>query len=304
MINKVIIHGLIAWLAAAAAGCTDNRDAREEAVALRFRAVLEQNSRGGAANPCAYPADIPFGVWALSLPGDRKWDDHADRAEMFLDDCRATWSGEAWTTDTPCHWPPDKRRATFFAYSPCSFPAVFSTERGIEFKGFDLATDTADLMFAGPIADRSGGTSGGTVQVPFARALCAVDFRVQTPVPEGTVIRLRRLALEGVAFKGDFRSLPEPAWSVTGDTGEAVFFEGDLTLDETEQAAGKPLFMLPQRARVTVKATCDIEHGGNATTGRELKTDAVLTWGCGKRRGYTLKVTPDTLVFTTDILKP
>ena len=107
-----------------------------------------------------------------------------------------------------------------------------------------------------------------------------------------------------MAFSGNFQSLPEATWSATGDTGEAVFFEGNLPLDESEQQAGGMRLMMPQQTRVTVKATCDIVTNGNTLAGQELETDATLEWGTGKHCSYTLKITPDTLVFTTDILKP
>ena len=301
--NKAITHGLIAGLATVIIGCFDNRCAYEETGELRFRALLELNSWGETGNTCTYPTDIPFGIWALSLPVNKTWNNHADGAQTFLEDCRVIWNGETWITDTTHNWPPD-RRVTFFAYSPYRFPATFSTERGIEFKNFNTAADSTDLMFSGPIVDLDWKNSGGTVQIPFTRALCMVDFRVQTPVPSDMIIRLKKIALEGVAFSGNFQSLPEATWSETGDTGEAVFFEGNLPLDESEQQAGGTRLMMPQQTRVTVKATCDIVTNGNTLAGQELETDATLEWGTGKHCSYTLKITPDTLVFTTDILKP
>ena len=150
--NKAITHGLIAGLATVIIGCFDNRCAYEETGELRFRALLELNSRGETGNTCTYPTDIPFGIWALSLPVNKTWNNHADGAQTFLEDCRVIWNGETWITDTTHNWPPD-RRVTFFAYSPYRFPATFSTERGIEFKNFNTAADSTDLMFSGPIVD-------------------------------------------------------------------------------------------------------------------------------------------------------
>ena len=63
--NKAITHGLIAGLATVIIGCFDNRCAYEETGELRFRALLELNSRGETGNTCTYPTDIPFGIWAL-----------------------------------------------------------------------------------------------------------------------------------------------------------------------------------------------------------------------------------------------
>ena len=273
--NKAITHGLIAGLAIVSIGCSDNRHAHEETGELRFRALLGLSSRGETGNTCNYPTDLPFGIWALSLPANKTWNNHADGAQTFLEDCRVIWNGEAWITDTIHNWPPD-RRVTFFAYSPYRFPAAFSTDRGIEFKNFNTAADSTDLMFTGPIVDLTWKKSGGTVQTPFTRALCMVDFRVQTPVPSDMIIRLKKIALEGVAFSGNFHSLPEATWSATGDSGEAVFFEGNLPLDESEQPAGGTRLMMPQQTRVTVKAICDIVANGNTLAGQELKTDATL----------------------------
>ena len=117
MMNKAITHGLIAGLATVIIGCFDNRCAYEETGELRFRALLELNSRGETGNTCTYPTDIPFGIWALSLPVNKTWNNHADGAQTFLEDCRVIWNGETWITDTTHNWPPD-RRVTFFAYSP------------------------------------------------------------------------------------------------------------------------------------------------------------------------------------------
>ena len=94
------------------------------------------------------------------------------------------------------------------------------------------------------------------------------------------IIRLEEVALEGVAFTGNFQSLPEATWSATGDTGEAgSSSEGNLPLDESEQQAGGMRLMMPQQTRVTVKATCDIVTNGNTLAGQELETDATLESG-------------------------
>ena len=111
--NKAITHGLIAGLATVIIGCFDNRCAYEETGELRFRALLELNSRGETGNTCTYPTDIPFGIWALSLPVNKTWNNHADGAQTFLEDCRVIWNGKTWITDTTHNWPPD-RRVTFF----------------------------------------------------------------------------------------------------------------------------------------------------------------------------------------------
>lgn len=52
--NKAITHGLIAGLATVIIGCFDNRCAYEETGELRFRALLELNSRGETGNTCTY----------------------------------------------------------------------------------------------------------------------------------------------------------------------------------------------------------------------------------------------------------
>lgn len=96
--NKAITHGLIAGLATVIIGCFDNRCAYEETGELRFRALLELNSRGETGNTCTYPTDIPFGIWALSLPVNKTWNNHADGAQTFLEDCRVIWNGETWIT--------------------------------------------------------------------------------------------------------------------------------------------------------------------------------------------------------------
>ena len=93
--NKAITHGLIAGLATVIIGCFDNRCAYEETGELRFRALLELNLRGETGNTCTYPTDIPFGIWALSLPVNKTWNNHADGAQTFLEDCRVIWNGES-----------------------------------------------------------------------------------------------------------------------------------------------------------------------------------------------------------------
>ena len=88
--NKAITHGLIAGLAIVSIGCSDNRHAHEETGELRFRALLGLSSRGETGNTCNYPTDLPFGIWALSLPANKTWNNHADGAQTFLEDCRVT----------------------------------------------------------------------------------------------------------------------------------------------------------------------------------------------------------------------
>ena len=117
------------------------------------------------------------------------------------------------------------RRVTFFAYSPYRFPATFSTERGIEFKNFNTAADSTDLMFSGPIVDLDWKNSGGRYRYP-SRGPYAWWTSGADPGAIGYDHPVEKIALEGVAFSGNFQSLPEATWSATGDTGKRSSSKG------------------------------------------------------------------------------
>ncbi len=301
MICKAI-YGLIITVLFLA--CVDHPREFEETPALQFNATIRLNSRSSeTVTDVAYPIDTPFGIFAFALPNDQTWKKYATTATLFLDNNKVTWHDGAFSTDSPCYWPSGKQLLTFFAYSPTTLKATCTPEQGIEVNNYQLQDSVIDFMFTEPITDLSAKHAGGTVNITFTHALCLVDFLIQTPVPQEVTLHLKRLSLDSVYQVGSFHSQPFPTWTGEGNPEEQVIFEGDLPLNDLAQATGEPQWVIPQRVETKLKAVCDIISGKSILPNQQFETQAKLLWGTGKRCSYTLKLSLDTLTFTTDILK-
>lgn len=280
--------------------CTSDEETVFHEVSVSFSPAVHYNTRSVGSE--AYPGEIPFGVWAYSLPLDRRWAKDARSAQPFMENEVVSYNAGSWLPTVPYQWRSDKL-LTFFAYSPAWAGATFSLENGITIANHDIK-DGYDLMFTRAVSDNNNHFNEGCVSLPFVSAFSKISFNVRSMVMLGRTAHLKALYVDSLAHKGTFYSQPTERWVTADDKKRFNFFVGDMPLTGTSQTIGTQM-MMPQNPKQPIKLVVDIyDRDGNIIIAdREIET-VMLTenWKVGKFYSYTLNVYSDSVTFTTDIL--
>ena len=131
--------------------CTSDEETVFHEVSVSFSPAVHYNTRSVESE--AYPGEIPFGVWAYSLPLDRRWAKDAPSAHPFMENEVVSYNAGSWLPTVPYQWRSDKL-LTFFAYSPAWAGATFSLDNGITIANHDIC-DGYDLMFTRAVTDNN-----------------------------------------------------------------------------------------------------------------------------------------------------
>ena len=199
-----------------------------------------------------------------------------------------------WKSAEDHLWCSSAERMSFFALSPADANAGFTREEGITVKGFNagdpLSGNVPRLEFA-TLTDSRKPTGDVATGIVFRNALCEVEFRAKSVASDDIKLSITRLTLSDVATEGDFHSLPQPIWTPGTRQREVTVFEGNLVLDENEQALGTVLRMIPQKLkpRITLRYNFDSGTGGEIKD-IDVEIERNLNWAVGKKRIYSFKV--------------
>lgn len=199
-----------------------------------------------------------------------------------------------WKSAEDHLWCSRNERMSFFALSPADADAGFTREEGITVKGFNAGNPLSDnvprLEFA-TLTDSRKPTGDVSTGIVFRNALCEVEFRAKSVASDDIKLSITRLTLSDVATEGDFHSLPQPEWTPGTRQREVTVFEGNLVLDENEQALGTVLSMIPQnlKPRITLRYNFDSGTGGEIRD-IDVEIERNLNWAVGKKRIYSFKV--------------
>lgn len=267
-------------------------------VSVTFNPAVQAKTRVSGI----YPTDVPFGVWACELRNG-SWEDNRANSVIFMDDVQTSYDGNTWQPLSPYYWK-GNAKFTFMGYSPYGCGAVFSSENGITFENYDV-TSGVELLFTAPVADFNYRTAGSCVPLTFIHALAEVEFCVRSMAAEDSIIRVKSLVVDGVAYKGNFRSLPQPAWDVTNDAMSLQFCNSETEVPESTLCVGAHT-VVPQNISFSASLLVDIydKEGNLLVADRTITShpmDAV--WGVGKYYAYTLNVTSNDVSFTTDFIE-
>ena len=273
----------------AAISCTHLLDGGEKREIV-FEVTVASNTRAAGNDGLRLPEDEDIAVQGYSLPSDALWASAKDEARLEMDNVRAVHSeGDIWVPEVKHEWPENGRNMSFFAYSPYG-RGEFSRDGTITVSGYSVS-EGADLMFCS--ATDCGYNTLGHINLKFTRALCSVEFHIQSSLKTGNTARISELDISGLSACGDFHSRPLPSWIPDGETHDFNFFEGEAVTDDSVEALGDTRYMIPQSGKMQVRLTFDILNGDLVHEGFVLTAEEPVSWKVGKHYSYILKISED-----------
>ena len=296
---------VLIFAAAILTGCAlDRQNDYDVEYALEFQPAMYMHVATDGTD--RFPADRTFGICAWSLPERDAWEDDNSKADVYLPVKEAVpmSDGKVWAFDEPVLWPAKNRHLTFLAYSPYDAAAECSVEEGVCFGNVDVLEDQTDLLYTEPLADMDKADCGGVVTVPFRHALCSMNFRVKNRVADDEKIILKKIILDAARHCGDFRSMPDPRWTLDARTARFVFFDGDYQTGHQPSEIGDNILMIPQALETPVTVVYEfVTHAGTSIT-QELKTTLLQKELLpGKNYTFTITVGIDDVKFLVEIIE-
>lgn len=243
-----------------------------------------------------FPIDTDFALWALSLDRGQRWDDNSYKARMYVRKERfaANSADSVWYPASRIAWDYD-RSLTVAACSPSHTNAQWDSERGIVIDLYDTTQNpSTDLMYTPLHTDMLCDEHPEGVDLTFEHALCKVDVRCFSSMQQSQYIDIKRVEFEGVYYRGEFSSLPEPKWVPTSDIVSVVLFDSEqepwrLPDNNDGLLTNSDKMLLPQTITTRIKVVADVCVGGMITQDQEFITrDINVAWQAGKYYTYSL----------------
>lgn len=266
--NRFIIRILLAIVVTAAAGAciNEHRDRHDPVVRLAFEPIMYMQVRTsmntedmGDVGEVENSDETSFGVSVWQLPEGMAWNNSRQSAHQFLDAVRLVSDGEHWSPESGDNWPSIHYTITCIGFSPYEAADGCDITNGVRFEGIDTSTDPGNLCYTQPQTNLIKSQNGGVVTLPLQQALCMVDFRIRDLAEdETTKLYVRSITLDNIAIRGDFRSLPDPTWTIHGDNTPLTIFEGDMQLEYAPQHVGSIRRLIPQEINSTVTVEYEI----------------------------------------------
>lgn len=264
-----------------------------------------------------FSTEETFGVCAWELPEGDSWSTGSSTAIQYLPLTEAH-SKEVFITDTTLHetakdtlwvinediyWPDAISNLTFMAYAPYSAPGGCNAQDGITYT-INMLTDQTDLLYTPPHADKQKIRDGWVVQLRFEHALCEVNFRVKHRVAADEKITIKRITLDELYHEGDFCSLPNPHWKLTGSKAPLTLYEGEHEATPRPNDIGLCRLVLPQKLDTRVTVAYDFTTAANTTISQCLQTVPMhTTLEPGRSYTFTLSVGIDDVKFLEEIIE-
>lgn len=222
--------GIVA-VAAAAVGCIEHKsDCYDTDVPLTFAPSLAGQVRSDMSGDAdaAYPSDRTFGVAVWQLGIDRNWENDAAAAAEFLAPTEIGWRQNEWRpASETLFWPSKDYTLTAIGYAPCEALSRCTLTEGVVFADRDLLADRFDLLYTPPQTDCRKTSNGGRLSLPFRHALAQVDFKIYNSGNPNDDIFVESILLRDRFFRGTFRSLPVPEWTLDEERRDVAFLEGE-----------------------------------------------------------------------------
>jgi len=274
--------------------CTDRRNPYESQENLSFNPVVNMLTK--ADSTTAYPSGGVFGLVGYTLPSGKTWAANSSEGSLVYDHVAVSNSGEYWQPSDPSLVKANQM-ISLVAYSPHDTDANVSCDmsNGVKISGFDLATNSNDIMFAGPVYDYNLSDSKGVIQLPFTRVLTEIDFFAFSDLSSGLSLNLKRLSLSGFRTKGDFAQLPTPAWTLNGEEQEIVIYDNasGISIQDTPEHTGQignAAMMIPQRFSSVLVAEYEYINSAGLAYKEAIDTLKYVTnWVIGSKCVYVLQ---------------
>lgn len=246
---------LLSFLTACSMAVPEDSDPQ---VIMAFEPVVSPMTRGN---------DLPgnsVGVSIWTLDKNLNWVYGCEAEDYLTESMIVPGEDGQWYLEDMNVWPSVKKSITVIGYAP--YDRVYSCcdEYGVRFSGVNVLDDQTPLMYTQPQADLHKLSSGGLVFLPLQHALCQLDFKVRERVAEGEDIRVGRIVLDNAFHEGDFRSLPQPEWEVSGTASEVEFQEGQSRL------------MIPQKLCSQVTVEYEYTNAAGLSIVQTVKTREIV----------------------------
>lgn len=286
------------------AGCTIDRGQDFDVdYKIEFQPAMYMHSAPSDVE--TYPESQDFGVSAWVLPEGMYWEDDSEEAEVFAAlSCISCDESGRWKMSDGKGWPTKYERLTFIAYSPYEELCACNQTEGIVWTGVDMTKNHTDLLYTEPLEDMCKMHCGGVVTLPFRHAMCIVDFRIKNRVAEDEHIIVKKITMDAVRTKGDFRSAADPVWSLGDQMSPIVIYEGEYDTDGLPEPIGDERLFIPQGLDTEVTVAYDYVHASGSGLVMNLKTVPLKTvLEPGKRYTFTLSVGIDDVKFLTELIE-
>ena len=239
-----------------------------------------------------------FGVLAWAYQGE--WSDTQE--PNYIDNAKATASGDTYGFNPPYFWPGEAYNMAFFAYAPYDEDGtIFSKKEGIPTLTYSVPTDIKEQkdLLACWRKDVDG-NKRDTVKLSFSHLCTAVKFKVG----EGLENAITSISIKNVYGSGIY-SVADAKWTTNGkadDTYTLTIEDSENTPQDTELTEGENTFMmipqtLPQDAEIEVKF---MENGQKQTLTASISDKK--EWKKGHTVIYTISRTKVTenIYFTVE----
>ena len=195
-----------------------------------------------------------FGVLAWAYQGE--WSDTQE--PNYIDNAKATASGDTYGFDTPYFWPGEAYNMAFFAYAPYDEDGtIFSEKRGAPTLTYSVPTDITEQkdLLAYWIKEIDEKNKRETIDLNFSHLCTAIKFKVG----EGLENAITSISIKNVYGSGTY-SVADEKWTPTGKANDPYTLDvnPENTPQETELTTGENVFMMipqtpPEGAEIEVK---------------------------------------------------
>jgi hypothetical protein len=281
------ILGVLATAVLLLSGCV-KQQAAWTPMNITFKPLIGHDTRAVESVP--FPQDQSFNVWA----------DGKTLGGLYIDGEEISYGAEGWTSSAL--WP--RYELDFEACWPTDLGMEFSSTRGLQFKDFDCSEGKTDILHArtSEINDKDG-----TAVLRFDHILSRVDFRMLHSLPEGMVVRLKKMVMNGFAATGSFNTSVRYGWETgksdftytvydAGDSEGIIINAGDARFICDE------FYVIPQICTASLEVSYEIRY---KTAGWVPQSDTIESldtyWESSKHYTYTVNLRTDKLSHTTGI---
>lgn len=258
-------------------------------VPITFDPVVMANTR---AEGEASRQDEPFRVWVSS-----------DK-QMIMNGEEIALRDSVWAAEKTFLWP-EKTTLNCFAVSPSHLDASFSQDKGLSIKNLDATAIHIIPCFTYAIEDQEMEASKGCIAIPFVRCFSKVSVALRSFAHKDSSIVLKALYIDSIAYKGDFHSLPQPAWDYSEDRMRLDIFQGAMSVEVNARELS-PLMVMGQSIDKPIVAVIDVydKDFELVIADKILYTSPLnVIWKAGRYYDYTLNINTGSLKLATDVIK-
>lgn len=270
-------------------------------VPLEFNPVIYSHVKGGFS--ASYPEDVPFGVSAITLPLGSRWEDCSNQAQAFLSNEKVTSLSGGWFPQSGCLWPQADKSVSVVAYAPYGAAEKCSLVDGVVFSNVDMDKSQTDLLYTDPVTDMNVAGNGGPVPLPFKHALSTVNIKIKNIVGDSQRVVVKSVRLPGVKFKGNFKSLPYPVWSISSEETQLLFYNGEYETSHTPENIGTTFLVLPQQFSTAFVVDFTYYTHSGTCLNMSLSSRQISTMlEAGRNYTYTISVGIDEVKFLLEVI--